>query len=78
MSRAAQVSVSVLEGERSRGPGRRLMGHAVDLASDLGAGRRAEFFFAPGNRALARLAGALGGRVEAARGYAVLGLPRTA
>jgi GNAT superfamily N-acetyltransferase len=71
---AAEVSVSVLESERGRGIGRRLVARAIDLAVERGAGR-AEFFFNPGNRALARLVGALGGRVQAARGHACIDRP---
>ena len=70
----AEISVSVLESERGRGIGRRLVARAVDLAFGRGAGR-AEFFFSPDNRALARLVGALGGRVQAARGHACIDRP---
>ncbi|HET6519537.1 MAG TPA: GNAT family N-acetyltransferase [Geminicoccaceae bacterium] len=72
---AAEVSVSVLPSERRRGIGRRLVARAVDLAFERGAGR-AEFVFNPDNRALARLVGALGGRVQAARGHACIDRPR--
>lgn len=72
--RVAEISVTVLAHRRRQGLGRRVVGEVLALARDLGV-ERAEFFFAPDNRALARLVGSLGGNVDPLRGYATIERP---
>jgi len=72
--RVAEISVSVLAHRRRGGLGRRVVGEVLALVRELGV-ERAEFFFAPENRAIARLVHSLGGRVDTARGYASIETP---
>jgi GNAT superfamily N-acetyltransferase len=68
---AYEIAVSVHPDHRRRGLGRRLAAAAVAAAFAAGAAT-AEFHYAPGNRAVARLAAALGARFPSPPGRAVI------
>lgn len=72
--RVAEISVSVLAHRRRQGLGRRVVAEVLELALALGV-ERAEFFFIPDHRAIARLVGSFGGTVDANRGYASIQTP---
>jgi ribosomal protein S18 acetylase RimI-like enzyme len=75
----AEISVSVLEGWRRVGLGRRLVGEALACAFSRGA-VRATLVFTPDNQPLVRLLRGLGARIEVLRGRATLeqALPQAA
>jgi ribosomal protein S18 acetylase RimI-like enzyme len=66
-----EIAVSIDPAFRRRGLGRHLVGRALALAFARGA-QSAEFFFAPDNRALARLVVGLGGRFGPDVGQALI------
>jgi ribosomal protein S18 acetylase RimI-like enzyme len=70
----AEISVSVLEGWRRAGLGRRLVAGALACAFARGAAR-ATLVFTPDNQPMVRLLRSLGGRIETLRGRATFEQP---
>jgi GNAT superfamily N-acetyltransferase len=67
----ARISVTVDPAARGQGLGRRLVGLVIEQAFARGA-FAVEFEFTPGDRPIARIAAALGARVDPDAGYAAL------